>query len=109
MSKQPKSSSIRASSMLPRDVADAMEHADRQRLELAGIVCFSQVFKIPDTGLVIKRADDHPITGNLEPTEKRIHEPLGHHPRLIFRSTQRSDCNGRSKSPKRFASSTPRL
>jgi hypothetical protein len=69
--------------MPPREVADALEHADRQRLELAGIGCFSQVLKIPDTGLVIKRAYDHPATGNLEPTEKRIYERLGHQPRIL--------------------------
>jgi serine/threonine protein kinase len=69
--------------MLPRDVADALERADRQRLELAGIGCFSQVFKIPDTDLVIKRAEDHPLTGNLEPSEKRIYQRLGHHPRIL--------------------------
>jgi hypothetical protein len=39
--------SIKGSSMLPRDVVDELERADRQRLELAGIGCFSQVFKNP--------------------------------------------------------------
>ncbi|KAL5341417.1 kinase-like protein [Aspergillus crustosus] len=35
---------------LPHHVAQALDQADRQQLELAGIGCFAQVTKIPNTG-----------------------------------------------------------
>ena len=64
-------------------VADALENADRSKLELAGLGCFAHVFKIADTGFVIKQTFDHPTVGNLEPIERKIYERLGQHPYIL--------------------------
>ncbi|KAJ6008250.1 hypothetical protein N7540_012226 [Penicillium herquei] len=69
--------------MLPCSVMEALQKADRKQMQLAGIGCFAQVFKIADTGFIIKKALDHPVVGNLQPTEKRIYERLGHHPCIL--------------------------
>ena len=70
-------------SRLPSFVADALENADRSKLELAGLGCFAHVFKIADTGYVIKHTSNHPTVGNLEPTERQIYERLGRHPYIL--------------------------
>ncbi|KAL3473836.1 kinase-like domain-containing protein [Aspergillus californicus] len=69
--------------MLPPYVIDALEKADRQKLELADVGCYSQVINIPDTEFVIKQNYDHPISGNLQAVERRIYERLGHHPYVL--------------------------
>ncbi|KAF7166890.1 hypothetical protein CNMCM6106_002534 [Aspergillus hiratsukae] len=71
------------SSTLPPYVAEALEKADRKQIQLAGVGCFSQVIKVADTGFVIKESFDHPVLGNLQPTEKRIYERLGHHSLIL--------------------------
>ncbi|KAF7157480.1 hypothetical protein CNMCM5623_001741 [Aspergillus felis] len=71
------------SNMLPQFVAEALETADRKQIQLAGVGCFAQVIKVADTGLVIKETFDHPVVGNLQPTEKRIYERFGHHPFIL--------------------------
>lgn len=68
---------------LPLSVAEALEKADRKHIVLAGIGCFSQAIKVADTGFVIKKPEDHPVVGNLEPTEKRIYERLAGHPFIL--------------------------
>lgn len=55
-------------SNLPSFVADALNYADRQQLELAGIGSFSQVIKVADSGFVIKKCMNHPVLGNLQPS-----------------------------------------
>ncbi|GIK02211.1 hypothetical protein Aspvir_006260 [Aspergillus viridinutans] len=71
------------SNTLPPFVAEALEKADRNQIQLAGVGCFAQVIKVADTGFVIKETFDHPVVGNLQPTEKRIYERLGHHPFIL--------------------------
>ena len=69
--------------MLPRYVEEALEQADRKQIQLAGVGCFAHVVKVADTGFVIKQSFDHPVVGNLQPTEKRIYERLGRHPYIL--------------------------
>ncbi|PGH09019.1 serine/threonine protein kinase [Helicocarpus griseus UAMH5409] len=54
-----------------------------EQLELAGVGCFSQVVKVGDTGLVVKKATPHPIVEDLQPIEKLIYERIGHHPFIL--------------------------
>ncbi|KAJ5627286.1 hypothetical protein N7528_004713 [Penicillium herquei] len=58
--------------MLPCSVMEVLQKADLKQIQLAA-----------DTGFVIKKALDHPVVGNLQPTEKRIYERLGHHPYIL--------------------------
>ena len=60
-----------------------IETADRSKLELAGLGSFAQVFKIPNTGLVIKRHDPHPVVSDLQPVERQIYERLGRHAFIV--------------------------
>ena len=69
--------------MLPCSVVEALQKADRKQIQLAGVGCFAQVVKIADTWFVIKETFDHPDVGNLQATEKRIYERLGHHPYIL--------------------------
>ena len=70
-------------SCLPSFVDEALKNTDWSKLELAGLGCFAHVFKIADTGYVIKQTFDHPTVGNLEPTERQIYERLGRHPYIL--------------------------
>ncbi|KAL5334257.1 kinase-like domain-containing protein [Aspergillus crustosus] len=49
----------------------------------AGIGCYSQVYRIPNCEFVIKESFDHPISGCLQASEKRVYERLGYHPRIL--------------------------
>ncbi|KAL4959558.1 kinase-like domain-containing protein [Aspergillus stella-maris] len=69
--------------MLPASIAQSLERTDLSELELAGVGCFAQVFKVADTGLVIKPTFDHPVVGDLQQSEKRIYERLGSHPYIL--------------------------
>ncbi|KAE8154243.1 hypothetical protein BDV25DRAFT_136168 [Aspergillus avenaceus] len=70
------------SHMLPCSVMEALQ-ADRSQIQPAGVGCFAHVVKVADTGFVIKETFDHPAVGNLQPTEKRIYERLGHHAYIL--------------------------
>ncbi|RDW81292.1 protein kinase family protein [Aspergillus mulundensis] len=69
--------------MLPTHVAEELQRADPKHLMGAGIGCFSQVYRIPNCDLVIKESFDHPVTGCLQASEKRVYERLGSHPRIL--------------------------
>ncbi|PGH08857.1 serine/threonine protein kinase [Helicocarpus griseus UAMH5409] len=58
---------------------EALDKATRKDLWLAGLGCFSQVVRVGDTGLVVKKSEPHPVVGDLQPVEKLIYERLGHH------------------------------
>lgn len=62
---------------------EALQKADRKQIQLAGVGFFAHVVKIADSGLVIKETFDRPVVRNLQPTEKRIYERLGHHPYIL--------------------------
>lgn len=68
---------------LPSSIIEAFEKTEKKHIELAGVGCFAHVFKIGTTGFVVKKTFDHPAVGNLQPSEKRIYERLGHHPFIL--------------------------
>ncbi|KAL4793909.1 kinase-like domain-containing protein [Aspergillus venezuelensis] len=69
--------------MLPASIAQSVERTNLSELGLAGIGCFAQVFKVADTGFVIKQTFNHPVVGNLQQSEKRIYERLGPHSYIL--------------------------
>lgn len=61
----------------------AFQDVEWDQLQLAGVGCFSQVVKVGNTGLVVKKATPHPVVGNLQSIEKLIYERIGLHPFLL--------------------------